>query len=154
MDKLSDLDVFGLDVTSVEEIPIDEQEAKQYMVKIYERIKRLENPSTKTVEEELITTSASENSSTSIVFSDDSFILVDDIPEFFDVKDFIEIAYDGKIHIAPYFQAPTKTKQWLRVVDHHERRIESLVCKLEELGKANDLRKQFLTGSTQPREYN
>jgi hypothetical protein len=94
------------------------------MIKIYERLKRIERPSAEDMAQEITSSSSEEGASISLTFSDDSF--KDDVPESLDVKEYSDVNMQGKLIVTPLFKSAQKLKQWTRVLDHHEARIESL----------------------------
>lgn len=129
---MAHLEGFDFGITVVEEIPIDEDaEAREYMIKMYERIKRLETPTPDTILREIVETTSSSGSSSSMTYSDDS--LQEKIPTSLEVKKLVEVKVDDKTYLAPIFHNVDQLREWNRILNHHEWRIEEIVTKLRVL---------------------
>ncbi|KDR11684.1 hypothetical protein L798_14568 [Zootermopsis nevadensis] len=123
-----DEDIFGVGVTMLEEIDIDQaEEAKQYALRLHERIRRMDED----VVGAAVSSSSSEKTSSTLTFSDDSY--EGDIPEAIYVKEFNEFDVEGKVMVVPNFRDIRKTKEWRRVLDHHENRLKRIVTNLMKI---------------------
>lgn len=118
-------EIFGMGIPQPEEVSVDEEEeAKTYALKLYERIRRIE----KNVEEEVVASHSDSSISTSLTFSDDSFAGA--TPDMLDVKEFLKIEVNGKVTIVPSFKEVRKTKEWIKILDHHESRARDILSQL------------------------
>jgi len=128
-------DIFGVGIPPVEEIPIDEeQEAKQYMISMYEKLNRLREKHQ--LEEESISSSSTSGQSTSVVFSDDS--AEEKEPDALQIEKFLTVDSKGTYVPVPLLKKDG-IKRWSNVVDHHERRIKEVIIKLDKLNDHRDL---------------
>jgi hypothetical protein len=129
-----DESIFGVDIPAIEEICIDEEEeAKQYALRLYERIRRID----KDVTEEAISSSSSSGASVSLTLSDDSFEGVQ--PETIDVREFIEFSVDGKLRVVPVFRGTQKMKEWVTVLNHHEQKLKKILKNLTEIDPQHNI---------------
>lgn len=138
----TDLDAYAIEGLNIQEVAIDEdEEARRYMIKMYERIHRLEKPTAKILSEEAIESSGESNVSTSLTFSDDSFD--EDIPEALQVQNFVEVDANGDQYIAPIFKTAADIQKWMRIVEHHEARFKTIMEKLQKVQSAERILKHL-----------
>lgn len=135
MSYMDDIDdIFGVGI--LEEIPIDEEEeAKKYMLTMYERLNRLRDKHE--LEEEVIRSSESSGTSSSIVFSDDS--VNEEESDVMHIHAFLTVNRNVHYEVVPVLKA-VSMRQWNTVV-HHERRIKDVMYKL---GRIKDQRQLVL----------
>nr|WPV71143.1 MAG: hypothetical protein [Ips partiti-like virus 1] len=128
-------DIFGVGIPPIEEIPIDEeQEAKQYMISMYERLNRLREKHA--LEEESISSSSASGHSTSVVFSEDS--AEEKEPDAMQIEKFLAADDDGIFIPVPILKKDG-LKRWSNVVEHHERRVKEVISKLDKLNNHREL---------------
>jgi hypothetical protein len=104
------------------------------MIRMYERLKRIENPTTDSLQQEILEATSSSGSSNSIIYSDDP--LEEKIPEALNVKKIVKYDLDGHTYSAPIFARVDDLQTWNKTLDHHEKRAADILDKLEILGKA------------------
>ncbi|KAF5277524.1 hypothetical protein FQA39_LY18478 [Lamprigera yunnana] len=122
--QIAHLEGFDFRVTMVEEIDIDQdKEARQYMIKMYEQIKRIENPTTDALLQEIMEIVSTSGSSTSIVYADD--VLQERLPMPQQVKKMVTVRMDERDISAPIFNRIDDFRSWNVVINHHERRIQN-----------------------------
>lgn len=137
-------DIFGVGIPPIEEIPIDEeQEAKQYMISMYERLNRLREKHE--LEEESISSSGTSGQSTSVVFSDDS--AEEKEPDALQIERFLTVDSNGTYVTVPLLKKDG-LKRWNNVVEHHERRIKDVIVKLDKLNNHRDLVQQIRSAAS------
>lgn len=135
---MAHLEGFDFGISMIEEINVDhDKEAQEYMIKMYERIKRLETPTPDAIQSEILETTSTSGSSSSITYSDDT--LQECLPSPDLVKKMIEIDVDDETYIAPIFIHIEQLREWNKVLAHHERRINDIVEKLKHIGKAKEV---------------
>lgn len=137
-------DIFGVGIPPIEEIPIDEeQEAKRYMISMYERLNRLREKHE--LEEESISSSGTSGQSTSVVFSDDS--AEEKEPDALQIERFLTVDSNGTYIPVPLLKKDG-LKRWNDVVEHHERRIKDVIVKLDKLNNHRDLVQQIRSAAS------
>lgn len=128
----NNLSMFELSSDQVVKIPVDEgAEAREYMIWIYERIRLLHSPSATTVASEVATSSQTSGASVSMKFSYDTS--QNEIPESIEVKEFLDVKTIGDSYLTPIFRTAERLQERMRIVEHHERRIEQLLVKLSRV---------------------
>lgn len=137
---MAHLEGFDFGIPKIEEIPVDhDQEAREYMIKMYERIKRLESPTTDAIQREILETTETSGSSTSLVYSNET--LQRQIPELTPVKKLVEVDVKGTRYQAPIFNHANQWKGWTDILDYHEHRTKDILDKLRQVGKSEDVKK-------------
>lgn len=137
-----DLSLFDLGNITVQEIRADDdEEAKQYMVKMYERIRRLEKPTPTEMVSEVSTSASEKEKSVSLTFEDDSFDEV--FPEVKDVRDNMPFQIRGETISVPIFKNKKQLKQWIKVLDHHEARLLNIMFKVERITDITHIKQEM-----------
>lgn len=138
----TDFSAFDIEGLTIEEIPIDDEaESRRYMIKMYERIRRLEKPTAKILSEEAIESNGESSTSTCLTFSDDSFD--EEIPDALQVKDFVQVDAQGNHLIVPIFKTAEDIQKWMRVVEHHESRLMKIIAKLKKVQDVSEIQEKF-----------
>ncbi|KAF5292114.1 hypothetical protein FQA39_LY14069 [Lamprigera yunnana] len=130
MSNLEDLeDTFGVGLPPPKEIYVDEEEeAKQYMISLYERLNRVREK--KDLEKELLESNAETGACTSAILSDDS--MRNDEPEPSQIKEFLILNQDEKYKVILLLK-PASMKNWLDILNHHERRLKDIMYNLSKI---------------------
>lgn len=139
---MAHLEGFDFGIPKVEEIPVDhDQEARDYMIKMYERIKRLESPTTDVIQREILESTETSGSSTSIVYSNET--LQEQIPELTPVKKLVEVDVKGITYQAPIFDHANQWKGWMDILVYHELRNNDILEKLRQIGKGEEVKQNL-----------
>jgi hypothetical protein len=134
MDTFTDI-FFGI-VTQVEEVPVDEEEEyKKYALRLYERLHRIEEVSTRTIAEEAIEANSESSYITIVSLSDDSLTDVNIDKE--DIKAYHPIEVDGKrFEVTEPTPRALKTRQ--KVLKHHEDKTSQNLDMLRQVEQDKD----------------
>lgn len=136
-------DAFSVGISSVEVIPIeDDIDYKAYAFTLYERVRKITQSKTTTniVDEAIASTSTSKTSTVVSLPDDDSLESDIDIPAQSD--DFKTVNFNNDTFIIPVFKKKKDLLEWVKVLQHHEKRLITTIHDASVLENTEEYREE------------